>query len=378
MSTLAFFPWLQLSPGFRLGDLELITYDRSSFAGPDAAAVDAILHPYEEVAGRSIRDATLLRVHPGALTDDLTDAQISAAFTFAQMLSFAGLAVRRFFHHSGYCNHDHFQLVVQRYDDPTRGVGVETRRRDGSTRNLVFASVHRVPRPDHVHRSRVAIDVPLLTALNGCTAHANADEFIDSMLTFNMANTDSSAVSPHVELVLSSGAFERVLGCRNGNHNDLANAFLAALVPRRNIARDECARLRAHAKRFPKATTVREVWIRDVFNLRGDLAHGKVGPEYPSIWSLHEHLLLTAYVFPFIMKVQLANAGLYTLTDHDRDGIEAFEHLACAESLLAPVGDPDENWYQWNEVLANVPSNPARMAELGRWLQSQTTDDEAT
>lgn len=96
MSTLAFFPWLRLSPGFSVGDFELIPYDRSSSTGPDAAAVDAILRPYEEVAGRSVRDATLLRVHPHGLTDDLTEAQIGAAFTFAQMLSFAGLGVRRF------------------------------------------------------------------------------------------------------------------------------------------------------------------------------------------------------------------------------------------------------------------------------------------
>jgi hypothetical protein len=370
MSTLAFFPWLHLTSGFTVGEFELIPFVRGSFAGTDAAAVHSILSPYEEVAGLSVRDATLLRIHPSGLTDDLTEIQVSAAFTFAQMLSFAGLAVRQFFHHSGYSNHDHFQLVVQRYDDPIRGVGVVTRRRDGSTQNLVTASVHRVPRPDHVHRSRVPIDVPLLAALNACTSHASADELVDAMLTYNMANTDSSAVSPHVELVLSVGAFERVLGCRNGNHNDLANAFIPALAPRVDIARADCPRLQAHPKKFPKAATVREAWIRDLFNLRGDLAHGKVGPEYPSMWSLQEHLLLAAFAFPFVMKVQLQRAGLYTLTDRDRDGIEAFEYLACAENLFAPVGDPDKNWFQWNEVFANVPSDPARMAEVGRILET--------
>jgi hypothetical protein len=166
-----------------------------------------------------------------------------------------------------------------------------------------------------------------------------------------------------------------VLGSRSGNHNDLANAFIAALVPRVDIARDDCARLRAHPKKYSKSPTVREVWIRDLFSLRGDLAHGKVGPEYPSIWSLHEHLLLAAYVFPFVMKVQLERAGFYTLTDRDRDGIEAFEHLACAENLFARVGDPDENWFQWNEVVANIPSDPARMAELGRLLLTLTAPE---
>ena len=370
MPSLAFFPWLQLSPGLTMGEFELIPYERGTFTGPDAAAVDALLRPYEEVANVSVRDATLLRVHPGGLTDDLTEEQINGAFAFGQMLSFAGLARRQFFQHSGYYNHDHFQLIVQRYDDPSRGVGVFSRRKDGSNRNLVTAKVHRVQRPEHVHRNRVAIDIPLLTALNACTAQANADEFIDAMLTYNMANTDSSAVQLHVELVLSVGAFERVLGCRNGNHNDLANAFLVALVPRADIARVDCARLRAHPTKSPRATTVREVWIRDLFSLRGDLAHGKVGPEYPSIWSLREHLLLAAYVFPFVMKVQLERAGVYTLTDQDRDGIAAFEHLACAEDLFARVGDPDQDWFQWNEVLANVPSDPARMEEVGRILQS--------
>lgn len=69
MSTLAFFPWLQLSSGFTVGGFELIPYVRDTYATPDAAAVAAILRPYEEVAGRSVREATLLRIDPGALTD---------------------------------------------------------------------------------------------------------------------------------------------------------------------------------------------------------------------------------------------------------------------------------------------------------------------
>jgi hypothetical protein len=304
------------------------------------------------------------------LTAELDEEKISEAFTFSEMVSLAGLARRRFFDYSGYSNRDNYRLVIQTFTHPVGGFGIATRRRDGGTSNLVSAQLYRVPCPEHVRPARVEIDVKLLEALAASRTHANADEFVDSMISFNLANTDASTVSLHVELVLASGAFERLLGCRNGKEDDLAKAFARAIRPRKDLPLD--GNRLGTRKRFVKSTTVRDVWVRDLFVLRGDLAHGKVDPEYPAIWNVREHLLLASYLFPFVMKSRLASVGLYAITDSDQFSIDAFEHLARADDLFTRI-DEDRDWFSWNEILSNVPDEE-RMRRAGEILARMMTE----
>jgi hypothetical protein len=372
VGTLAFFPWLRLAAPLRVGAFELVPYVRGQYTGPDAGAIDLVTAPYREVPDTPIREAVLLRLGENDLVADLDEKQLDAIFAFGEMIALAGLSRRRFFFHSGYSNRDHYRLVVQRFDEPGKGTLLKLRRRDGVNNVFVTAAVHRVPCPRHVHPEQVDLDVPLLEALVACRDHANAPDFVDSMITFNLANTDSSTMSPHVELVLMSGALEKVLGCRSGKDDDLARAFEPAIAPRQSVARPACPRLGSSTK-FSKSTTVRDVWIRDLFVLRGDLAHGKVAQQYPSIWAVREHLLLASFIFPLVMKAQLTKHSLYCLSEEDRLQVDAFERLACARDLFTPT-DKFRNRFPWNDILTDVEDEEIRrqtIAELERLDQQR-------
>jgi hypothetical protein len=366
MGALAFFPWLRVPCDFRpiqVAGFELLRYVRDEYKAAHADAVAAVLAPYVETGNKSIDEAMLLRAVDRSIVDDLDTTQIDAAFELAEMVALAGLSNRQFFSHSGYSNRDNYRLIVQRFDEPDKGTLQRYRRRDGVSNHYIIGPVHRVERPGHVSIERVELDEPFLRALVACRDAANAADFIESMVTFNLANTDNPAIAQHVELVLSNGALEKVLGLHGGKEHHLADAFVKAFIPSDVIALGSCPRA---ARGKEKSTTLREVWVRDLFQLRNELAHGKVATRRSLIWNIREHLLLSSYVFPLVMKAQLANAGFYTLTDSDRLAIDTFEPLACADDLFSAGEDEDFMWHQIAERVRNKQRRKRTLEALAK------------
>ncbi len=367
MGTLAFFPWLRIPPGpIAVGQFELIPYNREGYAGPDAAAIDAITAPYRDVIDNPIEEVTLLRFIGADLTSDLDEQQIEAAFTCAEMVALAGFARRRYFvHGKAYSKRDNYRLVIQRFNEPGKGTFQQSPRRDGTRNVYVMASVHREPCPSHIDLERIELDVALLQALAASRTAPNAEEFVESTMTYNLANTESPTTSPHVELVLSSGALQRVLGYQGSKDDELAARFTSALTPRKDVARADCPRLLARSDKFAKSSTVRDAWVRDLYALRGDLAHGKIDPRYPSVWTIREHLLLASHVFPLVMKAQLAKVGVYKITHNDQVAIDAFETLACSADLFQPV-DAVRGVWPWNELISQVADDELKARVIAR------------
>ncbi len=187
------------------------------------------------------------------------------------------------------------------------------------------------------------------------------------MVTFNLANTDDRA--HHVELILATGAIQRLLGCQDTRAHELADRFADGFVPRRNVARDECARLQNRTARA-NSPSVRDAWIRDLYALRGALAHGRVTAGYQPAWNIREHLLLTSYAFPLLMKARLARVNHYTLTEDDQLGIDAFEPLACVYPFQPP--DAERGIWPWNEIVRRVADDALRARAIARLEELDT------
>jgi hypothetical protein len=231
---------------------------------------------------------------------------------------------------------------------------------------------------DHVRPTEVVLDKRLLEALLVARDKDGADVLVDAIVSYNLANTDAAGISLHVELVLMSGALERVLGCKGGSDKALAQAFTTALKPSTDLGRNTCDRIKAAAGRFPRAQTIREVWIRDLYALRGDLAHGKVAQKYPSIWTLHEHLLLASFAFPLVVKSLMVSTGACSLTESDEVAIDSFEPLLCVKELMTPLDEHGMQW-PWNEVLWRVEDNlhTAKTVEmLGELMRAVNTGED--
>lgn len=320
--------------------------------------MDLVLEPYIESGKRPITTATILRIGDGDLIRDLTEEQKRFAFIIAELISMAGLSNRRFFDGLGmtYCSRRNFSLIIQRFQEPGSGTAIITRRRDGTTQTQISKDAHYIRRPAYLFVPfKIEFDLGLLHALLG--AQTLSDEqwspILEAITLFNLANTDSDEIPEFIELVLVSGAFERVLECAS-SEQALSESVTSLLPSGKAMPLSELKRLGPDdiKSRFRHSTSIRDVWIRDFFRLRGNLAHGRTTTaKYPSLWSLKDHLLFASFAFPLLLKCKLAKLAVYSLTERDQVHIDTFESLLC-EDHCVPLED-EENPIRplWNRIL---------------------------
>jgi hypothetical protein len=302
-------------------------------------------------SGAPVVELVVLTEDSRRLLDELDEQARDAAFMLAQRCAFAGLAARQFFSPFGYTNSDAFRLVVQSFDEPGEGVVVRSRRRDGHVTGFYTPGTHAVRRPPHVPLGDAPLDEALLRSL--CTPAGSDDALVDAIVQFNAANTDAPTQMPQAELIFTVGALQCLASYHGGNGSELATRVAQLFAPSLPLAPDQAARLQAlpASRSRPRSPTMRETWARDLYALRGTLAHGRLATQMPSIWSIDEHLLLASHLVPLLVKLRLAAADAYSMTEIDREWLDAFEHLAGVDGLLRRGED-----HPWWEVIDQVRS----------------------
>ncbi len=371
MGMLAFFPWLAIEEPKQFAEFQLIPFHRGESPGPDTqtqAILDRILGSYYS-REKQVEQAVLVRVQDHELTADLSEQERSKLFLFSELLACAGLSGRRYFWGDGYKNRHNYLLVIQSFTERQPAVSMTTRRRDGSTTSIDSLEASRIERPPHVHLSgKNPCDETLLNALLLCRGSERWEAIFEAVLNFNHANTDDS-FTPELETVLMVAAFGRLFDV--WKESELADRFSSSLAP----SEDVLPSASGDASRFGNATSVRQAWMRDLFRLRGNHAHGRVRSPYEPHWTLRNHLLLASFAFPLSLKKELEKEGRYELAEEDLAGIDAFERLAC-EDHFAP-GDEEEE-PPWNRILRDVRLRSAARKALGLLKKPTAGDQQAT
>jgi len=207
-------------------------------------------------------------------------------------------------------------------------------------------------RPPHVSGGAPEVDDGLLRALLTARASAEWDRWYEAIVSFNLANTDHPKMSATIEAVLVVGALQRLLNCRGSDVNELCERFNQLFRPTERKTVASCGVSSPDpgvTERFRRAESVSDGWLRDFYALRGNLAHGMTTPRYPSVWNVHEHLLLSAFLFPRLVKLALAEGLIYALTGTDEADIDLFEELAC-ERHLVEGNSPEEHRWPWTRI----------------------------
>lgn len=363
MSTLAFFPWLNIPEASAIGRFHLVPYIRGKSSTTSVQAspkeIDHVLGCYFETAKTPVRTATLLRLGKGAICRDFSAKDIDEAFVFSELLAFCGLSEREFFGLANfeYVNRDLYRLVIQRFQG-LGGVAITTRRRDGTTSAFVVADAYRVTKPEHVHLPiKPMIDAPLMKALHRAWRKMPREQWktlYGAILSFNLANTDNNEISQAMEIILVNTSIEQLLEVKS-NIEDVAKRFTLAVVPKNSLSASLKPKVRKAKEkgRFKQVRWLREAWIRDFFAFRGHVAHRSHADQYPAIWSLKEHLLLSSFVVPLLVKRKLENLGHYVLNKDDRIKVDVFEKL-CSRNLFERP-DNGQEW-PWRKVIGKATS----------------------
>ena len=359
MPQLAFFPWINLECDIEVGAYSLKRFVRGARPRRDVecqSTLDSILAPYRDFRDEPVETAVILTAGDRGLTDDLSAEDRADLFLFAELFAFAALAAREFFTWD-YFNRDQLRLVIQAFKDARGGAVVETRRRDGRVSSWIAGEDYRVQVPAHVSLGSQPIkpDYALLDALLALREQEAWPGLHRGMVLFNQANTDAADMSPSTELVLTYAAMEQILGITsNKDQRRLPAKFAEAWRPSREVPRSEWRRWPPDESR--KGESLRARWASDLKICRGNLAHGHRGVRLRSRWTVDEHLLLTSFAIPGLVKQCLSKLGLYELTDDDERDMNALEPLLNLANVFAPPdpeddeGFPGEN-HAWRRVL---------------------------
>ena len=355
MPQLAFLPWATIHEPVTVGEFRIVPYGVAVQTGEiDAGLVDAtsdILTAYEG-HDRSVdraREPLVHRVGRG-VTEDLSVDEVVGVFAFREHLAFSALAARDFFG-IRYLNSDNLRLIVQRFDPAGSGATmIVTRRRDGSSRNIVSAGRLRESRPIHLGVEcdiRRDVDLGLAAALQATqTLGVDLRDRIGAMVRlFVGANTDDSSTSTHTEVIDTASIFNRLAD--EWTVDKIVPVF-ARLLPSPDWDGSE-------SSRGPRASTLLEAarrhgesirarWLRDLIQLRHPYGHGMILIPTPrALWSEFEHLLIAAVVVPLAVKAFLRAHSLYTFTSADIAADRALDGLLLLEPPSPSDGHEDDD-----------------------------------
>lgn len=344
MGMMTFFPWFTIEAPLTFGRYKLFPHkvDEASLHGIPAE-IARIAAPYRMNHTRSVREICVLQIDGKAFDADLNEDERAEIFELAEVLALAALSDREYFSHSNYTNRDTYVVIIQGFKTGEKGFAIDARRRDGSNTIYWNDDLFMVLCPPHVSPNmKQQFDGTLVNALLGAYASANGERFDWSIFYFNRANTDSNQATVQSEVVQSIAAFEALFQVRTGKEEDLATAFSVSLDKHaEDLSLALPVRLQKQAV-LTQFLSVRNLWIRDMYRTRNSFAHGgKERRKTPAIWSTQEHLLLSSFIFPVCVKIELEKEGFYKLTDEDLLKIISFDRLLRTETLYTQAEDKD-------------------------------------
>jgi hypothetical protein len=327
-------------------------FEIATISVPDlSTAYKKIAARYFERENYPVTQITIIKTKGSEILADAPESLIEDLHSLQQALTFSHLSQRVFFHPGKpYCNTSHFEMYMHRTHEA--GVVLQSRRRDGSTGAYLPLDFYAMYCPLQVASTDpLSPNVELANALFALIQHPESEGFVSAIDSFIDANTDSPQISERHESIHLYAAFERLFNIGNSDHKKCAKKLIELL----NIDAKPTDHYRhlTNRKRDDKLQqeNTKGVWIKDLAIVRGQYAHGNNGAP-PTCWSLREHLLLGAFIFPLAIKAHLARSAEYNLTDEDKAYINLFDELCDLKNLFEKhVAKYGSEIFAWAELV---------------------------
>ncbi|MBD9471247.1 hypothetical protein IB230_19510 [Pseudoxanthomonas sp. PXM01] len=278
------------------------------------------------------------------------DAQIIDRLAQArEALCFGALSRRRLFcPNSVYCNSDNFRLVIAPL---SRSVAYSARRRDGYSLNGWGEGEFSFSCPLHVHKEVIEVEAKLVKLIMS----SPSTRWLDSVLEFNLANTDSQDAGLHAEMVMMKSAFERLLKI-NVTVDAFSDALELHLRPLLAQQPDDGDMRKRWDEIRPRSPTLMDAWARDFCAARGSAAHGGKRSAVPLGWSLAAHLAYASVLFPLLLKVLAHGEREYTLTDNDIRRVHFLEHYLAYQPFFPTTSIRQSHDHPWFRIEQAIQS----------------------
>lgn len=376
MPMLVFLPWLSIKAPIVQGPFYLFPQDVGDLppegvgSSLSADTVRKLLSQYRESPSFPLRVVTMLQYDWRPLGAEFDETDRAAIFRFGQHLAVSGLSDRRFTGGflDGYTAAGHYQVIIQAFTEPFTGsVSLTYRRKDGHSTVMLGQSDMHFGRPAHlVSQGEPNINLRLLAALQSVhTLPQRIHEHVYASVTqYLLANSDSPDVPLDAESIATYAALERVSDS-DQTLKDIRKklpALLELIYSSPWTARlcDELG--------LPSGAEmpVLHAWLQQIYALRGNAAHGKPAHCAPQQWSLPEHLVAGAFIYPLVLKCLLAQHKLYSLNEEDVAWTLGLERLLSDRPFFEVP--PESQVEECSPGSGNSKSPPASVpARLTRW-----------
>ena len=388
MSEILLFPWWcphriqDPTDPIQVGDWQLHPFRRESRAAFPPAVVekaDLLLQSYATPRGASPTKCVLARLSDRDWLEPFVE---DAAWQELQVsVCFAGLAGRKFFSNGlAYCTSLEFEAVPWTNLDAAGGLVYSWRRKDGGGSGYA-------PRGD-LHRFRLHaeyygdyfVDVEWDLARAMYSAFVDDEprlDLFDAAVHFNLANADSRNLPSNIELLLLRGCLERLAG---RTPRDEARAGFGQPLDRlRGELPGEAVALAEHRRRInpPERMSAFEAWAWDLHRTRGALAHGHTEPSDRRNWSVPEHVLLSCYLTPLLVRNALIDSGHLSADRARPHMLRAFDELL---NLRSHDEMHDEYTHSWAHIVGEAAQHDLLVPALRqamRRLESNRDSDSA-
>jgi hypothetical protein len=366
-----FLPFLRIKKGCVIAGVEFLPLRDADGKVPDVLQtavrpLTTILSGYVDMDGNAFTNCVVATI-PGRGWD-LPRDDFDTVRWASSLLFLASWARNEYFPtFSGpYVNSTAFRPVGQGFvgDEPTY-IAVVARRRDGSTTNGGYehGEFKFNPPLQCSLNDTITIDEPFLAALETAgAANSPVLERLRYALPYvSLANTDDDLMDQRAEAILIGSAFEQALG-GPGNAYGLGRKFGALFKACGSVTVEDAKKARPgieidtskpeYAAAQPKWWVHRK-WLEELYDVRSKAVHKGHHQERSWGWSIAEHLVMAAYVFPLTVKSLLEREGHYTFGDNDRLRCRTIDKLLSATDWAKPVRRQIRTW---NSIIADLRS----------------------
>lgn len=334
--TVTFLPWVRFKDSVEIENVVFWRFPSDEFR-LDKRLMDQLLRMfrgYRDPKGRRIEDLTIVSLRH-RLFKDLSRKEAERVAELIRLVAFSVMAENVYFRQVGVqFNSSQFQHFHQRFQLGSKGIAVDTRRREGSALHGGYQHGElKFSMPLQNETTFEAMpNVMFLRSLVEFVGRETADASAvrQAINWFFLANSNSDSVSLHTEIIMMGSAFEALFQTQD------TSGKKAALMD--NLPIPFTDRLSKEARRAGMDGSVakrqwKAWWIDEFYWLRNKIAHGSKIELTRMTWDVTEHLTIAAIILAITIKLILAQKGGYLLTSSEEVCADSVDNFIAGGNL---------------------------------------------
>lgn len=387
---LTILPWLLLTDPVIVDETAFVPVTgrtvRRRLPGATGDTVALILRRYRDARGHRLRGFTVALHRQG---DEWTwktpegEGARERVNSDRQILALACLAEQKFFRNRAHLNGAMFVSPVQSMTPGKDGICIVRQRRDGQTldgwgsfSDVTFQAPLMIP-----HDICAAPSGEFLAALVAArTAGAPMFERVDAALPFFILGvSELPDLISHPSAMLLALAFSRLIDPYDEGAHRLATNFglvwsqYARTTLQEAGLQPDAGDLQKYAPEQLR-NPVHMKWAKELYETRSSFVHHGTGKGGSRNWTPWQHVIAASFAFPLTVKLLLAEAGFYQLSDDDKCWCGALDRL-LVEGFRVTDSRHGPNWPQILAEEGLAWERRSRREELLKLIDTATRQD---